>query len=597
MKTTSDVSNSVFLVIYIIVLKYFDRIELQNNRNIFGLIKGILFHCPNNIIMDPSLRIRNAIIEDNYFIVARLLKKFPSLLDNIDPSNGWSNLHYSAYHNNYQISQLLLKSIHARFISSINQVADRNFSQHFKNPDSLLYTQITDEDEIKLTFEKQTVLHVACLGDSSATLNLLLDYFNVCLDQRDINGLTPSHICCIKGYHNCLAILLEKDAYPNLQDNDGDTLLHKSFQFSQLKCLELLIKYNADDQLYNNIGWKPMDVAFNNDIIQEYKSLKSKSAVSLRINTDFANKMPQSKYGPVKINSNNLSNVTFLSSGHNTPTPEYQTKVNLPPIQPRKYSLSSMLSEDYNEKLDNYYDVRSVNNLSKTSRNSSPTCSTSNKNLLSLRKLPPPIQNQDINLNSSGNINKRYTQPPPIAPSQSMPTVTSPRRSTISNNSLYPLESPTSKRSSLSTRTFRSNSQLSDLSPVKNGHSQLLTEGSASSSNVKSGPSTPRHGSLQSAYKANNLYPFSLQVEEASSKLQDLKSKNNDRLKLDTKLGNIINNTSQENLVTSPTTLQFNGAGSVTGDMNEFKNNNFDTSKRSKVLSIPILSSRAKHNT
>lgn len=537
---------------------------------------------------DPGIRLRNAIKEDNYFIASRLLKRFPGLLDNIDPSNGWSNLHYSAYHNNYQISELLLQYIHTRFISTSIKLIDHDPNSVSIRPrNSSLYTQIIDEDEIKLTFEKQTVLHVACLGDAAATLTLLLTYFNVCLDQRDNKGLTPTHICCIKGYSDCLSILLEKGAYKDLQDNEGDTPLHKAFQYSNLKCLELLIKYNADDQLLNNVGWKPADVAFNTEIIHDYKQLKtrlrssstsSNSNIIQTDNTVSIAKTPQTKYAPIKVTQNNVSSISFLPSTHNSTT----TRINLHPIQPRKYSLSSMLSDEYVDKFDTYDDTRSTTS-SKNSRTSSPSASSINH---LLPKKSPSSTQQDHQLNT-----KRYPQPPPIASGNQTPSMTSPRRSTVSNHSMF--ESPTSKRSSLSTRTFRSNSQLSDTSPVKPENPQLIQQ-TTGSSIVKSGSSTPRH-SLQGGYRNNSSYPIPLQVEEASSKLHDLKLKNVDRLKLDTKLGNIINNSSQENLP-SPTSMLANGSAS-TLETSDSRHPQLDLSKRSKVLSIPILSSRIRHNT
>ncbi|KAG0688040.1 hypothetical protein C6P40_001477 [Pichia californica] len=533
---------------------------------------------------------------DNYFITSRLLKRFPLLLDNIDPSNGWSNLHYSAYHNNYQICELLLKYIHSRFISTSLKLSNQDNSIKLKSKGSSLYNQITNEDEIKLTFDKQTVLHIACLGNSAATLNLLLSYFNVCIDQRDNNGYTPTHICCIKGYSDCLSILLEKGSYPNIQDTDGDTPLHKAFQYSNIKCIGILLKYNADDQLLNNVGWKPTDVAFNNDVIQEYKNFKSSISSNSSLTTvhclndsDLITKTPQTKYAPIKVTQNNVSSISFLPSNHNSSLSNYQTRINLPPIQPRKYSLSSMLSDEYVDKFDSHEDSRSSTS-SKNSRNSSPSCSSCNHNLLLPRKSPSIVpQDSNHQLNS-----KRYPQPPLLSanPNQS-PSISSPRRSTISH-SVH--DSPTSKRSSLSTRTFRSNSQISDnTSPIKTDYPQLIQQ-TTGSSLVKSGNSTPRH-SLQSGYRTiNSSYPIPLQVEEASSKLHDLKLKNVDRLKLDTKLGNIINNTSQENLISSPTSLHINSSNLMT-DNTDNKNNSLDLTKRSKILSIPILSSRVRHNS
>lgn len=575
---------------------------------------------------DPSIRLRNAIKEDNYFITSRLLKRFPFLLDNIDPSNGWSNLHYSAFHNNYQISELLLKYIHSRFISTSLKLSTQDNSIKLKDKNSSLYNQITDEDEIKLTFEKQTVLHVACLGNSAATLNLLLSYFNVCIDQRDIKGFTPSHICCIKGFSDCLSILLEKGSYPNIQDNNGDTPLHKAFQYSNSKCLELLIRYKADDQLLNNVGWKPIDVAFDNDIIQEYKLItnlnSNNSTYSSNIiqnDSNLISKLPQTKYAPTKVNQNNVRTISFLPSTHNSSSSSsnYPTRINLPSIQPRKYSLSSMLSDEYVDKFDLHEDTRSSNS-SKNSRTSSPSCSVNDFNHLPRKS--PSIQESNYQFNS-----KRYPQPPSFS-SNANPssTLTSPRRSTMSNHSIH--DSPTSKRSSLSTRTFRSNSQISETSPIKSDHQQLIQQTTGSSLIMKSGNSTPRH-SLQNGYRANSSYPIPSHIEEASLKLHDLKLKNVDRLKLDTKLGNIINYTSQENLVSSPTSLNHSIVGSPalgsesndtynknnnnnndSNDINVNNNNNtnnntnsknlsLDLTKRSKILSIPILSSRIRHNS
>ncbi|GAV30586.1 hypothetical protein PMKS-004100 [Pichia membranifaciens] len=249
-----------------------------------------------------------------------------------------------------------------------------------------------------------------------------------------------------------------------------------------------------------------------------------------------------------------------------------------------------MLSDEYVDRFDPHDDARSSSS-SKNSRTSSPTGFSSNHPFVP-RKTPPTGAHE-----SNHQItNKRYPQPPAISSSISSngqgSTVSSPRRSNASNHSMQ--ESPTSKRSSLSTRTFRSNSQLSEISPMKGEHPQLVQQSTGSTA-IKSGSSTPRH-SFQGGYRPNSSYPVPLQVEEASSKLHDLKLKNVDRLKLDTKLGNIINNTSQENLVASPTASQYHG-GSSAMDNNDNKSTSLDLSKRSKILSIPILSSRGRHNT
>lgn len=533
-------------------------------------MQSLLTHSDINksIMSDLSSRIRNAIRDDNYFIVSRLLETDKSLIDNIDPSNGWSNLHYAAYYNHYQITELLLSEIHKRFIQSINESQIRNFSNHSKSPNSNLYTQLTDEDEIKLTFKKETVLHLACLGNSASTLKLLLNYFNVCLDQRDIDGLTPTHICCINGFSECLLILLKNNAYVNIQDNNGDTLLHKAFQFAHLNCLEILIKFQADDTLINNVGWNPIDVAFDSEIINNYKLLKLKP--SLIHLPDIENiKIPQSKYGPPILSKS----PTHSSHSHSTNSINFDNsnRVNLPSIIPRKLSLSSMFSDDHMDKLENL-DNRSNTASRKTSKNSSPCASVSSLSLSSRKNTIGSLQDSQSNKripqqNQNNNINNNVNNNNQISPRKSL-------------GNIYPTinESPNSKKSNLSTRTFRSNSQVLESSPIKN--------------DSQSRPQTPKISNFNYRTQSSTV---SSQVEEASSKLHDFKLKNVDRLKLDTKLGNSLNNPSQEHLIISPTTSTYREAGSPVTDFDS--KSLIENHKRSKILSIPILSSRARHNT
>ncbi|ODV85903.1 hypothetical protein CANARDRAFT_189303, partial [[Candida] arabinofermentans NRRL YB-2248] len=224
---------------------------------------------------DPSVRLRNAVIDGNFFIVSRLLKRFPDLVDNINPDNGWSNLHYSAYHDRYQISELILRMISERrqIIPSSPSSSSLKSSSSLLYTPSVSYTQITSEDEIKLTFDKDTVIHAACLNNAFNTLQLLLNYFNVCIDQRGSHGYTPSHLCCIHNFPKCLQVLLENGAYPNIQDDDGNTPLHLSLQYALVECCEYLVAYRADDSILNNDGWKPMDLVYSYEMQQKYNSL------------------------------------------------------------------------------------------------------------------------------------------------------------------------------------------------------------------------------------------------------------------------------------------------------------------------------------
>lgn len=388
--------------------------------------------------MDPSLRLRTAIKKGNYFIVVRLLKRYPDLVDNIDPTNGWTNLHYAGYYDRYEISDALLGLISQR---------NRGRSPSTSSPSSM-YSQITDEDEIRLNFDNDTVIHTTCEGNAVTTLRLLLSYFNVCIDQRGNHGRTPSHVCCAENHPECLAVLLENEAYPNLIDDQGDTPLHVALQYGYMDCAQLLVNYNADDKMVNYAGWTPLDVVNDEETKNKYLEMKHKK------------------------------DTTPTLSLPNT------SRISLPSV--RKCSLSSSASED---------------------------SATRDSTVSSLDSMPNMAQ-----ISQESSLKGRLQRKPP--PTHESPSV------------------------SMSGRTLRSNSQTSDPSPTK-------------SMRNRRGYSTS--GSL------NDL-------NDAALKLNDFKSKNQDRLKLDIRLGNILNR-SQESLELSPQE---------------------ETQKKSKILSIPISSLRRK---
>ncbi|GME97834.1 unnamed protein product [[Candida] boidinii] len=284
-------------------------------------------------MIDPSIRLRKAIIDGNFFITTRLLDRYPDFIDNINPENGWSNLHYSSYYDRLEITKILLNLIYKRYLNNKNLKIKEKFLKNlilnnhhptntkintnnsdfndtnsdithntdienenavFDDEDEIIddediddavdsiddnddddyrddeyynnannnesYTQINSEDEILLTFKQNTVIHLAASNNSYSTLELLLNYFNVCIDQRGENGYTPSHISCLKGFPNCLKVLLNNGAYPNIQDNNGNLPLHLAMSYGYLECIILLIKFNSKDDTKNNDGCK-----FNHD--------------------------------------------------------------------------------------------------------------------------------------------------------------------------------------------------------------------------------------------------------------------------------------------------------------------------------------------
>ena len=65
----------------------------------------------------------------------------------------------------------------------------------------------------------------------------------------------------ISGHVKVLALLLDRNADPNLSDNSGITAAHCACQFGHLKCLQLLRERNADLNARDAFGETPLDDA------------------------------------------------------------------------------------------------------------------------------------------------------------------------------------------------------------------------------------------------------------------------------------------------------------------------------------------------
>lgn len=185
-------------------------------------------------MLDPSERLRNAIIEGNLSITKRILVKNPELWLNIDTKNGWNNLHYSSYNGNYLICFHL--------ISFINQSKKLN--------NDLANVLLNHND--MLTFDKLSVLHLTIRALHLQTLHYLLQEFPGTYWLNHKGGErehTPLHYCCIYGFPEGLKLLLEKGADYNVVDNQGNNLLHLAFEYGNFECIKIFLHY-----LYNLQG-------------------------------------------------------------------------------------------------------------------------------------------------------------------------------------------------------------------------------------------------------------------------------------------------------------------------------------------------------
>ncbi|CAD1811019.1 Ankyrin repeats (3 copies) family protein [Candida parapsilosis] len=225
-------------------------------------------------MLDPSARLRNAVIAGNLAIVKRILSRFPELWLNADPNHqGWSNLHYASYHGHYLICFHLITFINKTLGNLQNE-----------------YTTLD-----LLTFDNLNVLHLCMEHHHSQTLHYLLQEFPGKLWLNSMGGehnQSPLHYSCKYNFKEGTNLLLEFGANYKLADGNGDTCLHLCFQYGSLDCLCAIASYiisqskdkdsakealDALEKVKNTNGWIAKDFASSFELIQQYEVVKSRS--------------------------------------------------------------------------------------------------------------------------------------------------------------------------------------------------------------------------------------------------------------------------------------------------------------------------------
>lgn len=80
------------------------------------------------------------------------------------------------------------------------------------------------------------------------------------LTERSVG--VASHSFPVSGFQavackqeNCVAVLLEHGADPNITDHDGNTALHLAVQTANVFVAEILLQYNAQIDALNEVTW------------------------------------------------------------------------------------------------------------------------------------------------------------------------------------------------------------------------------------------------------------------------------------------------------------------------------------------------------
>ena len=123
-----------------------------------------------------------------------------------------------------------------------------------------------------LSKEGYSVLTLACYYSNNDVASYLIKHV------KDVNSKsgygTPLMAATVKKNSKLVKLLLEKNANPNLTDQNNSTALHFSVIFNQQEIIELLMKYKANPNIKDNRGNTALDYAKitnNSNIIQLLK--------------------------------------------------------------------------------------------------------------------------------------------------------------------------------------------------------------------------------------------------------------------------------------------------------------------------------------
>ena len=178
-------------------------------------------------MIDPAIRLRWAIVNDNLSVVTRIILRYPDLLENANPENGWTSLHYAGYHGHYLICVFLVKQGH-------------------------------DRDEISLDFNRNTPLHLAAQQNKEQTVHYLAQHIRKCLDWRNLDLETPLMVASKCGHQPCITLLLDFGADVNVPGPSGNRPIHIAAAYGHVKAIRTLVDRNADTTSPNALGFTPL---------------------------------------------------------------------------------------------------------------------------------------------------------------------------------------------------------------------------------------------------------------------------------------------------------------------------------------------------
>lgn len=128
----------------------------------------------------------------------------------------------------------------------------------------------SDSDDISL-------IHLACYDDNLRLCIYLIEKYNLNPNQSKSKSsdMLPIQLACSIGSEACVKYLITKLDDINIVDSLGNSLLHLASYSKRNTLIKFLIIYGVDSDLRNVNNKQAIDICYESNYIEGYKSLKS----------------------------------------------------------------------------------------------------------------------------------------------------------------------------------------------------------------------------------------------------------------------------------------------------------------------------------
>ncbi|KAF8630336.1 hypothetical protein AX15_002986 [Amanita polypyramis BW_CC] len=200
---------------------------------------------------DITVRLRNAVKENNLFIVKRLIKKID--MRNPDAaSKRYTSLAWAAVLGHEETFEFLLAVGHDDEESSKD-------SENNTIPMLLAETKPPPPDP----YSTISVQHQDMSGAILRMARLYIDRYSKILDWSNVQGRTALHLAALMGNEELARMFCDLGADVNLSDNCGNTPLHYASSWGHVAIVQLLIERGCIYTVKNNYGFTASDYAYS----------------------------------------------------------------------------------------------------------------------------------------------------------------------------------------------------------------------------------------------------------------------------------------------------------------------------------------------